>query len=96
MLKLNEFWATKVQFEINVVEEAPSDYYTPDKWEQGEGVYYAKKTDYLYFVSKHSVDSIYSPISKGFFTVIEDEYQSPKVEEELFLKSLAALNGHRL
>jgi hypothetical protein len=96
MLKLNEFWKSKIQFEVSLVEKTPKDYYTPENWEQGEGVYYSKETDYIYFVDKHSVNSIYAPFSKGLFTLIEDEYQSPKVEEDLFLKSLAALNGHRL
>jgi len=97
MTEISTYFGTKVQFVALQVEKRPEDYYTPANWEGGPGVYYIKECDTLYFVGKYSVDSIYNFSDKGYmFEVINDTYESPKVEEDLFLKALAAANGHRL
>jgi hypothetical protein len=96
MLELNPFFSTTLQFEVTQVERAPENSYDVKSWEQGRGVYHCKTSDNLFFVGKYSVDNIYSVTDKGFFKVIENEYESPKVEERLFLKAIAAASGHNL
>ena len=96
MLELNPFFSTTLQFEVHQVEKAPENSYDVKSWEQGRGVYHCKTSDNLFFVGKYSVDNIYSVSDKGFFTVVDNEYESPKVDERLFLKAIAAANGHNL
>jgi len=96
MLELNPFYATTLQFAVHQVEKAPENSYDVKSWEQGRGVYHCKTSDNLFFVGKYSVDNIYSVSDKGFFKIVENEYESPKVEERLFLKAIAAANGHNL
>jgi hypothetical protein len=96
MLELNQFFSSTLQFEVIQVEKAPENSYDVKSWEQGRGVYHCKTSDNLFFVGKYSVDNIYSVSDKGFFKVIENEYESPKVEERLFLKAIAAASGHNL
>lgn len=96
MLELNPFFTTSLQFEVNQVEKAPKDSYKTESWEQGRGVYYAKENDCLYFVGKYSVDTVYSVSEKGYFKVIDETYDSPKVEEHLLLRIVAASHGHNL
>lgn len=94
MLELNQFYSTTLQFEVIQVEKAPENSYDVKSWEQGRGVYHCKTSDNLFFVGKYSVDNIYSVSDKDFFKIVENEYESPKVEERLFLKAIAAANGH--
>ena len=96
MLELNPFFSTTLQFEVTQVEKAPENSYDVKSWEQGRGVYHCKASDNLFFVGKYSVDNIYSVSDKGFFKIVENEYESPKVEERLFLKAIAAASGHNL
>lgn len=96
MLEISQFYGTTVQFTATAVDKLPDDYFDAKNWKDGPGVYYHKENNNMYFVSKYSVDVVYSVTDKNLFTSIDDVYESPKVEEELFLKSLAALNGHRL
>jgi hypothetical protein len=96
MKNLNEFFPTKVQFEVKIVTEVPAEYYDAKNWEQGIGVYYHEEKDCMYFVNKYSVDTIWNPSQKGLFEVIEDTFHSPKVEEDLLLRAIAAMNGHRI
>jgi len=96
MLELNPFFATTLQFEVTQVEKAPENSYDVKSWEQGRGVYHCKTSDNLFFVGKYSVDNIYNVTDKDFFKIVENEYESPKVEERLFLKAIAAANGHNL
>jgi len=96
MLELNQFFSTTLQFEVIQVEKAPENSYDVKSWEQGRGVYHCKTSDNLFFVGKYSVDNIYSVSDKDFFNVVENEYESPKVEERLFLKAIAAASGHNL
>jgi hypothetical protein len=95
-MKLNPFFSTTLQFEVNVVETVPEEYYSADKWEQGEGVYYHKEKDCMYFVNKYSVDTMWNPSQKNFFQIIDNTYDSPKVEERLLLQIVAASHGHNL
>jgi hypothetical protein len=96
MLELNQFFSSTLQFEVIQVEKAPENSYDVKSWEQGRGVYHCKTSDNLFFVGKYSVDNIYSVSDKDFFKVVENEYESPKVEERLFLKAIAAASGHNL
>jgi len=96
MLELNPFFSTTLQFEVHQVEKAPENHYDVKSWEQGRGVYHCKTSDNLFFVGKYSVDNIYSVSDKGFFTVVENTYESPKVDEQLMLKIVAATHGHNL
>jgi peptide methionine sulfoxide reductase MsrB len=96
MLELNQFFSSTLQFEVTQVEKAPENSYDVKSWEQGRGVYHCKTSDNLFFVGKYSVDNIYSVSDKGFFKIVENEYESPKVEERLFLKAIAAASGHNL
>jgi len=96
MLELNPFFSTTLQFEVTQVEKAPENSYDVKSWEQGRGVYHCKTSDNLFFVGKYSVDNIYNVTDKDFFKIVENEYESPKVEERLFLKAIAAANGHNL
>jgi hypothetical protein len=96
MLELNPFFSTTLEFQVTQVEKAPENSYDVKSWEQGRGVYHCKTSDNLFFVGKYSVDNIYSVSDKGFFNVVENEYESPKVEERLFLKAIAAASGHNL
>jgi len=94
MLELNPFFSTTLQFEVNQIEKVPENAYNVETWEQGRGVYYCKENDNLYFVGKYSVDNIYSVSDKGFFTVVENTFETPKVDEHLMLKIVAATHGH--
>lgn len=96
MLKLNPFFSTTLEFQVTQVEKVPENHYDCKNWEQGPGVYYIEENNCFYFVGKYSVDVIYGADEKGFFKVVENTYESPKVDEDLFLKSIAAMNGHRL
>lgn len=96
MLEISQFYGTTVQFTAIAIAEVPKDHYDSKNWTQGPGVYYLKSADNLYFISKYSVDIVYNVTDKNLFTSVNETYESPKVEEDLFLKSLAALNGHRL
>ena len=96
MLELNPFFSTTLQFEVTQVEKAPENSYDVKSWEQGRGVYHCKTSDNLFFVGKYSVDNIYNVTDKDFFKIVENEYESPKVEERLFLKAIAAASGHNL
>jgi len=96
MKNLSEFFSTKVQFEVTLTTEVPAEYYDAKNWKEGEGVYYSEEKDCMYFVNKYSVDTIWNPSQKGLFTVIEDTFDSPKVEKDLLLEAIAAMNGHRL
>ncbi len=96
MLELNPFFATTLQFEVQQVEKAPEDSFKPESWEQGRGAYYSKENDCLYFVGKYAVDTVYSVSDKNLFKVIENTYESPKIEEHLMLRIVAATHGHTL
>jgi len=96
MLELNPFYATTLQFAVHQVEKAPENSYDVKSWEQGRGIYHCKASDNLFFVGKYSVDNIYSVSDKDFFKVVEDEYISPKIEEHLMLRIVAATHGHTL
>ena len=96
MLELNPFFASTIQFQVQQVDKAPDESYKVENWEQGQGVYYSKESDCLYFVGKYSVDTLYSVSDKKYFKVIEDTYESPKVDEQLMLKIVAATHGHNL
>jgi len=94
MLELNPFFSTTLQLEVHQVEKAPENSYDVKSWEQGRGVYHCKASDNLFFVGKYSVDNIYSVSDKDFFKVIDNTYESPKVDEHLLLKIVAATHGH--
>ncbi len=96
MLELNPFFESTIQFQVKQVDKAPEESWKVENWEQGQGAYYAKETDNFYFVGKYSVDTLYSVSDKKFFKVIEDTYESPKVEEHLMLRIVAATHGHTL
>jgi len=97
MLELNDYcYSNTLKFEVINVDKAPENAYDNKNWEQGRGAYYVKESDTIYLVGKYSVDVIYSVGEKGFFTVVDDVYESPKVEESLFLKAIAAAHGHNL
>jgi hypothetical protein len=96
MLEISNFYGTKVQFTATTIDEVPKDHYDSKNWTEGPGVYYLKSADNLYFISKYSVDTIYNVTDKNLFTSIDNNFEEPKVNEELFLKALAASNGHRL
>jgi len=95
MLEISQFYGTTVQFTATAIDEVPKDHYNSKNWTQGPGVYYLKSADNLYFISKYSVDIIYNATDKNLFTSVDTSYEE-KVDQDLFLKSLAALNGHRL
>jgi hypothetical protein len=97
MTEISSYFGTKVQFVALQIEKRPEEYYTASNWEDGPGAYYIKDVDTLYFVGKYTVDTVYNFSDKGYlFEVINDTYESPKVEESLFLKAIAAAHGHNL
>jgi len=95
MLEISPFYGTTVQFTAKAVDKLPEDYFDAKNWKDGPGVYYHKENNNMYFVSKYSVDVVYSVTDKNLFTSVDDTYEET-VNQDLFLKSLAALNGHRL
>ncbi len=96
MLELNPFFESTIEFKVQQVDKAPEESWKVENWEQGQGVYYAKEADNLYFVGKYSVDTLYSVSDKKYFKVVEENYESPKVDEHLMLKIVAATHGHNL
>jgi len=96
MFDFSLIFPTTVQFKATKIEKIPENYYDAKSWEQGAGIYYHEENNCMYFVSKYSVDTIYSPSEKGLFTIIDDHYESPKIEEHLMLRIVAATHGHTL
>lgn len=94
-MDLYEYMQNKIQFNVEVVESIPENYYDAKSWDS-KGVYYNEKNNCLYFVSQYSVDTIYNPSEKGLFKIIERLADTPKVEESLLLKVVAAAHGHHL
>jgi hypothetical protein len=82
----------KYIIEITTIDELPENHFSRDSWSE-EGIYQVKGDEYLYHVSRYSVDFI--PNNKLF---VKTEYHEPKssVPEELFLKAIAASHGKSL
>jgi hypothetical protein len=97
MSEFSLIYPTTVQFQVTQVDEIPENYYDAKSWKQGHGVYFHEGNNCMYFVGPYSVNTMYSPMDQKMFSIIEDTcYDNPKVDESLFLKALAASNGHRL
>jgi len=95
MSEFSLIFPTTVQFKVTEVETVPENYYDAKSWNR-TGVYYNENNNCMYFVGKYSVNTIYNPMEQRLFNIIEDTYESPKVEEQLLLRIVAASHGHNL
>lgn len=79
----------KYIIDIIEIESKPDDYFKRESW-PSEGIYQVKGTDDLYHVYAYGVN--YIGYTNAF---LRNPYEDikPSVPEELFLKSLAAING---
>ena len=79
----------KYIIDIIEIDSKPEEYFKRESW-PSEGIYQVKGTDELYHVYQYGVN--YIGYTSAF---INTPYKEPKasVPEELFLKSLAAING---
>jgi hypothetical protein len=90
-------YPTTLQFKVTRIETVPENYYDAKSWEHGVGVYFHDDNNCLYFVGKYGVNTIYNPMEQRLFDIIDDpHYSPPKVEEDLLLRAIAAMNGHRI
>jgi hypothetical protein len=80
----------KYIIDIIQIDSKPEEYFKRESW-PSEGLYRVKDSDELYHVYRYGVNYI-SDISQ-FIKTEYIENPKPSVTEELFLKSLAAING---
>ena len=93
MTLTNVQWTSKMKYIIDIIEieKLPEDHFKRESW-PNEGLFLVKSEGYVYHVYRYGVNFI----SDGeVFT--RTKYEEMKsVPEELFLKSLAAINGKLL
>lgn len=84
-----------MKYIINIIEidSLPDNYFSRESW-PSEGIYRVKSETYsLYHVSESSVNYISYPQKAFLSNPFKETPDVPTVPEELFLKSLAAING---
>ena len=83
----------KYIIDIIEIDSKPEEYFKRESW-PSEGIFRVKDSDELYHVYRYGVN--YIGDNSAFIETKYVENPTPTVPEELFLKSLAAINGKKL
>jgi len=83
---------TIYSFEVITIDEIPENKYERKNWKDS-GVYRIKGDNSLFFVTNTSVEYLYN--AENLFNKVNTG-DEPQISEQLLLKALAAINGHKL